>query len=107
MGWLNDRFTIMTNYDSIFILGMKVHRATETVFKHLAIGALSRLHPLAVTEGLETIFPDIKKVVFINIALHKTSVNVGTGGNGAVNQYRADCDACTTEIEPVADLALV
>ncbi len=39
------------------ILAMQVHGATQTVFIDLAIGALTSLHPLAVTEDLEAVFP--------------------------------------------------
>ena len=84
-----------------------MHCPTETILKDLAISALTRLHPLAVAERLETIFPDIEKIVLVDVTLSKASVNIGASGNRAVNENGADSDARAAEIEPVAHLALV
>ena len=86
---------------------VQMHRPTKAVLEHLAISARALLHPGAVTERLETVFPDIEEIVLINIALHIAAVNVGTSGNRAVNEDGADSDARPAEIEPVTDLALV
>ena len=84
-----------------------MHRPAETILKDLAISALTRLHPLAVAERLETVFPDIEKIVVVDVTLSKASVNIGSSGNRAVNENGADGDTRTAEIEPVAHLALV
>ncbi len=84
-----------------------MHCPTETILKDLAISALTRLHPLAVAERLETIFPDIEKIVLVDVTLSKASVNIGASGNRAVNENGADGDTRAAEIEPVAHLALV
>ena len=97
----------MANHNLPFVFRMEMHRPAKTVLKHLAFSALPCLHPLAVAEGLETVFPDIQKIILVNVALNITAVYVGTSGNGAVNQNGADGDAGAAEIEPVADLALV
>ena len=86
---------------------MQVHRTAKAIPKHLAISALSSLHPSAIAKRLETVFPNIQKVVLIDIALHKAAVDVRTGGNGAVNQDGTDSDASATEIEPVAEFTFV
>ncbi len=91
----------MAKKNAFRILAMQVHGATKAVFIDLAIGALPCLHPGAVTEGLETVFPNVKEVILIDVALSKTPVNVGAGGNGA------DGDAGTAKIEPVTYLAFV
>lgn len=86
---------------------MQMHRPAETILKDLAISALTRLHPLAVAERLETIFPDIEKIVLVDVTLSKASVNIGASGNRAVNENGADGDTRAAEIKPVAHLALV
>ena len=84
-----------------------MHRPAKAILKHLAISALTLLHPFAVAEGLKTVLPHIQKVILIDVALDIAAVYVGTSGNGAINQDGADGDASATEIEPVANLALV
>ena len=101
------QFVIMAKKNVIKIACMKVHRPTKAILIHLAVGALPCFHPSTVAEGLETVFPNIKKIILINIALRKATVDVGTSGNGAVNEDGPDRDACAAEIEPVTDLALV
>ena len=86
---------------------MQMHCPTEAALINLAISALACLHPLAVAERLETVFPDIEKIVLVNVTLSKASVNIGTSGNRAVNENGADGDTRTAEIKPVAHLALV
>ena len=66
---------------------MKVHSSTQAVFIDFTISALTGLHPLAVAEGLETVFPYIKEIIFVNVPLGKTPVNVRAGGDGAVHQH--------------------
>ena len=97
----------MANHNLPRILFVEVHRTTEAVLEHIAVGALTRFHPLTVAEGLETVFPDIQEVVLINVALDKSTVDVRTSRNGAVNKHRADGDTRAAEIEPVANLALI
>ena len=97
----------MAHQYPLLVLPMQMHRAAEAVLIHLAISALTRFHPLAVTEGLETVFPNVKEIVLIDITLHEAAIDVGTSGNGAINQDGADGDASATKIEPVADLTLV
>ena len=101
------QFVVMTNRDPFLPLPMEVHRAAKAVFKHLAVGALARLHPSAIAERLETVLPHIEEVVLRDVALHKAAVDVGAGGDGSVDKDGTDGDAGTAEIEPVADLALV
>lgn len=86
---------------------MQMHCPAETILKDLAISALACFHPLAVAERLETVFPNIEKIVLVDVTLSKASVNIGASGNRAVNENGADGDARAAEIEPVAHLALV
>ena len=81
------KFFVMAKKNVFRILTMQMHGATQAVFIDLAIGALPRLHPGAVTEGLETVFPNIKEIIFVNVSLSKTPVNVRAGGDGAVHQH--------------------
>lgn len=101
------QFVIMAKKNVIRITSMQMHRPAKAIPIHLAVGTLSRLHPSAVTEGLETVFPNIEEVILIDIALREAAVDVGTSGNGAVNEDGANGDARTAKIEPVSDLALV
>ena len=55
----------MTHHNLPRILCVKVHRTTEAVLKHLAVSALTRFHPLTVTEGLETVFPNVQEITVI------------------------------------------
>ena len=71
----------MTHHNPLSIPGMKMHCSTETILEHFAIGTLTSLHPLAVAERLETVFPDIEKVVLIDIALSKAAIDIRTSGN--------------------------
>ena len=84
-----------------------MHRATQAILENFAILADASAHPFAVAEDLETVFPDIEEVILIDIALGKASVDVGAGGDATVHQHGADRDACTAEVEPIADLALI
>ena len=104
---IQSQFVIMAKKNVIKIACMKVHRPTKAILIHLAVGALPCFHPSTVAEGLETVFPNVKKIVLIDIALRKATVDVGTSGNRAVDEDGPDRDACAAEIEPVADLALV
>ena len=84
-----------------------MHCSAKAMLEHLAISAGACFHPGAVAERLETVFPHIEEIVLVDIALYITTVDVGTGRDGAINQNGADGDARTAEIEPVANLALV
>ena len=75
----------MAKKDVLRILAMQVHGATQAIIIDLAIGALSRFHPLAITERLETVYPNVKEVILIDVALGKTSVNIRAGGDGSVH----------------------
>ena len=97
----------MANHYLSIVLYMQMHRTTEAVLEHLAVGALTRFHPLPVTEGLETVFPNVQKVILIDVALHIAAVDVATSRDGTVNKYRANGNAGTAEIEPVAHLAFI
>ena len=97
----------MANHNPLRVLRMQMHRPAKAILKHLAISALSRLHPFAVTEELKTVLPHIQKVILIDVALDIAAIDVGTSRNGTVNEDGADGDASATKIEPVADLALV
>lgn len=84
-----------------------MHGSTKTIFIDLTMCALTCFHPLSITERFKSIVPNIKEIIIINIALRKTAVNVRASRNGTINQDRADGDACTAKIEPVAHLALI
>ena len=84
-----------------------MHRPAKAILKHFAISALTSFHPLTVAERLETVFPNVQKVVLIDIALRKPTVNIRASRNGAVNEDGADGDASATEIKPLTDLSLV
>ena len=86
---------------------MQMHCPTEAALINLAVSTLACLHPLAVAERLETVFPNVDKIILIDVALGKTTVDVWTGRDGAIYQNGADSDARAAEIEPVAHLALV
>ena len=98
---------VVTQQYSLLVFLVQMHRPTKAIPKHLAISALSCLHPLTVTERLETVFPNIQKIILIDVALRKAAIDVGTGRNGTVNKDGANGDARAAEIEPVADFALV
>ena len=98
---------IMANHHLPLVFRMEMHRAAKTVLIHLAVGARALFHPITVAERLETVFPNIKKIILVDVALHITTVNVKTSGDGTVNQNGSDGDASATEIIPVAHLALV
>jgi hypothetical protein len=51
--------------------------------------------------------PDLIKVVCIDITLSERSVNVGTGGNGTVDQDRSYIDSCPAEEVAVSYQGLV
>ncbi len=97
----------MANHYPTLILRMEMHRTAKAILKHLAISTLSSFHPGTVTEGLETVFPNVEEIVLIDVALDITSVDVGAGGNGAIYEDGADSNTRAAEIEPIADLALV
>ena len=97
----------MAIQNPLTILGMQMHRSAKAILKHLAISTLTRFHPLTVAERLETVFPNVQKIIFVDIALHKATVDVGASGNGTINQDGTYGDTSAAEIEPVANLALV
>lgn len=86
---------------------MQMHCPTEAALINLAVSTLACFHPCAVAERLETVFPNVDKIILIDVALGKTTVDVGAGRDGAIYQNGADSDARAAEIEPVAHLALV
>ena len=98
---------IMANHDLPLILRAKMHRPAKAVLEYLAISAGACFHPGAVAERLETVFPHIEEIVLVDIALYITTVDVGTGRDGAINQNGADGNARTAEIEPVTDFTLI
>ena len=97
----------MANHHLSLVFRMKMHGAAEAVLIHLAAGARTLFHPCTVAEGLEAVFPNIEEVILIDIALHIAAVDVWAGRDGAVDEDRADGDARTAEIIPIADFALV
>ena len=97
----------MAKENVIRIASMQVHCPAEAVLKHLAISALTRFHPSTVTERLETVFPNVKEIVLVDVALYIAAVDVRTSGNGTINEDGANGDARAAEIEPVTDLTLI
>ena len=98
---------IMANHHLPLVFRMEMHGAAKAVLVYLAVGARALFHPFTVAERLETVFPDIKEIILVDVTLHIATVNVGAGGNRAVNQDGSNGDASTAEIIPVAHLALI
>ena len=85
-------------------VAVPVVEAVSTTFPEFgAVGALPPAHPAPVPEGLKTRLPYLEKVVAVDVSLGGGAVDVGTGGNGAVDQDRSDVDACPAEEWGVAD----
>ena len=75
----------MAHQDVLRILPVQVHGTSEAVFEYLAILANACPHPVAVAEDLETVFPHVKEVVMIDVALRETTVDVGAGGDASIH----------------------
>ena len=85
-----------------------VHTVAEAHIEGFAVVADALACPLPVSEWLETGLPDIPEVVGVDIALGETcTVDVGTGADGAVNQYGGNVYPCMAEIGSLPHLALV
>ena len=76
---------VMANHHLPLVFRMQVHRAAKAVLVHLAVGTRALFHPCTVAERLETVFPNIKEVILVDIALHIAAIDVGASGDGAVN----------------------
>ena len=62
----------------------QVHSAALAVTPHLAVAALTRLHPTAVTVRFEAVLPDIPKVISMDIALMVIAAYAKAARYGAV-----------------------
>lgn len=62
-----------------------MHGASQAVFIGLAVLADARFHPITITEDLESVFPYVKEIVLIDVALCEVAVGVGAGGDGAID----------------------
>lgn len=80
-----------------------VKPVSAAVSKFAATSALSPAHPAAVPEGFKLRFPYLEKIVAVDVALGERAVDVGTGGDSAVDQDRPDVDARSAEERGVAD----
>ena len=62
----------------------KVHSSALAVAPHLAVAALARLHPTAVTVQFETVLPDIPEIIPMNVSLMIVAAYAKTARYGAV-----------------------
>ena len=97
----------MTHQDAFTIFPMKMHGTAKAIFVNHTIFADTCFHPAAVAKELKTVFPNVKEVVMVDVALCETAVDVGAGGDGAIDEDGSDGDAGTAEVVPITDLALV
>ena len=86
---------------------MQVHRTTKAVLVLTTIGTNATFHPVPVAKLLKLVVPNIKKIIGVDVSLRKTPIDVGTSGNRTVGKHRAYVYAGTTEVMPVANLAVV
>jgi len=92
----------VTHQNILFVAVPVVEAVSATVFEFAATSALPSAHPVAVSEGLKTQLPNLIKIIAIDISLSERAVDVGAGGNGAVDQDGSDVDACPAEERGVA-----
>jgi hypothetical protein len=74
-----------------------MHCAAGTIFIFLASQTSSRFRPATVPHHLKPVVPYFRKVVGVNIPLHKIPVDIRTCRYGAVYQYGSDIDSRTAE----------
>ncbi len=86
-----------------------VEAAAQAVAPVLALcAAAAAAGPGPIAEGLETGLPDVPEIVFIDAALsERVAVDVGAGGDSAVDQDRGDIDAGVAEETVAAHPLLV
>ena len=75
----------MANHHLPLVFRMEMHGTAKAVLVHLAVGARALFHPFTVAERLEAVFPNIKEIILVDIALHIAAIDVGASGDGAVN----------------------
>ena len=66
----------MANLHLSLVFRMEMHCAAKAVLIHLAVGAKALFHPSTVAEGLETVFPNIKKIILVDVALLEAEADV-------------------------------
>jgi hypothetical protein len=101
------KFFVMAKKNVFRILPAQMHGTTKTILEDFTILTDASAHPIAISEYLETVFPNVEEVIPIDVALGKTPVDVRAGGDAAVNEDGSDGDTGTAKIEPVAYLAFV
>ena len=90
------------------VFSAEVHAPTLAVAEELAVFAwLQLLHPLAIAVWFEAIFPDLPKIILIDIALIVLTSDTRACRNTAVNQNTCHTHACCTMKEVITDFALI
>ena len=84
-----------------------VHAASLAISVFFACGTCAGFCPFSVAIHFETVVPYINEIVLINVALNKAAVDVWACPDAAVNQDRADVDACPAEEAVVTYLLFI
>ena len=85
----------------------QVHGSALAVAPHLAVPALTRLHPAAVTVQFESVFPDIPEIICVDIALMVVTAYAQAARNRTVIKYGGDTHTGYTAEQMVTDNALI
>jgi hypothetical protein len=59
-------------------------------------------HPTALSHDTETIFPNILKIIGVDVALNESAVDVWACRNGAINKYGCDVYAGSAKEVPMS-----
>ena len=74
-----------------------MHAVSAAPLPQIAIFTHAGFKWLTITIYFETVIPNIKKIVFINISLNKSPVNIRTCANIAICQNRANMNTGTAK----------
>ena len=86
---------------------VKMHAVASAIAKEGAVGTVTLFHPAVIAVGKVAVFPDVHKVVPVDVALAVVGTDAGAGADGAVDEDRADGDACLAGEEVVAHVGFV
>ena len=90
------------------VFSAEVHAPTLAVAEELAVFAwLQLLHPFAIAVWFEAIFPDIPKIILIDIALIVLTSDTRACRNTSVNQNTCYTHACGAMEQMVAHFPLI
>ena len=85
----------------------EVHAASFAVAPVFAAFAIVRFHPFVIAMRLETMFPNIHEVVFVDVSLTVIRPDACAGADASVDEDGSHCDACHTAKHPVANVSFV